>query len=200
MANVGDIVRVALHYTAANASDMMNVLHFKVTGSDMTNTALEAAIKAWIIAVWAPAWDNLGSQDTQLDRFEADIVGTDGLVLETIGGDSINISGGVLSQPLPPGVAAYMMAYTDVPKARGSKYVPGLAESHVDGGVLTGTCLTQLAALLLVYLADADMGGGTALVAGVLSKALGSFLPFTGAGLIDDRPAYQRRRKRDVGA
>lgn len=199
MASVGDIIRVAVHYTQPNASDIMNVFHFVLSGSDITNASLRDALDTWIDTVWGSVWDGLASSQAEIDRFEADIVAADGTVLETIGGSSVNHAGTVGGEVMPPGVAGYIMAYTDVPKARGSKYVPGLSETNTTGGTLTSGALTLLANLLVLYLSTASVGGGASIVPGVLSKALSEFLPFSNAGTVDDRPAYQRRRKRDVG-
>lgn len=200
MADTNAVVRVNIHYTLPNASDIMNVFHFRLLGGSMDNSLLASALEGWVESIWGDVWKALAVGACQLDRWEADVVNLDGTVAETIGSGSINLDGTVTGDALPAGNAAYMLAYTAVPKARGSKYIPGLGDNNVADGVLNAGGLVALANALLVFLADVSLGGGLSLTPGVLSKALGVFLAFQNSGLVDDRPAYQRRRKRGVGA
>jgi len=57
-----------------------------------------------------------------------------------------------------------------------------------------------MALLLLEYLGDVPTAGTGVLIAGLASKTLNQFVPFLSAGLIEDTPAYQRRRKPNVGS
>jgi hypothetical protein len=124
---------------------------------------------------------------------------TAGLVLRNIGGGIIAVNGDVIEDVTPAAVSGYLMGYTAVPKARGSKYVPGIAETQINEGEFTAPALVKLATLLAIYLADVSLGSGASLEMGVLSKALGAFVSFTGSGLVESLPAYQRRRKQGVG-
>jgi hypothetical protein len=177
----------------------MNVFHCRLTGGDVTDTSLNATIDAWLTASWGDTWATLAASGAELVSYEADVMSTAGLVLRNIGGGVIAVNGDVIEDVTPAAVSGYLMGYTSIPKARGSKYVPGIAETQIQEGEFTAPALVKLATLLAIYLADVSLGSGASLEMGVLSKALGAFISFTGSGLIESLPAYQRRRKQGVG-
>lgn len=199
MATIGEIVRVALHYTQDNAGDMMNVFHFRVSGDNTNDADFLDLLEDWCTDIWADQWKTLAAGACTLSHFEADIINTDGTVNRNIGGAILNIVGDIGGDVLPAAVSAYILGYTPLPKARGSKYVPGISESQSVGGEWNAGTLASLAVLLSRYVTIYIGTGGVGLVPGVLSLTLGSFIPFLVSGAIDTQAAYQRRRKEGVG-
>jgi len=199
MADQGEIVRISLHYSIPGASDVLNVFFGEVAGS-ISDSALLDAIADWAELDWAPDWADMASADAQLVNFDADIVLNTGHVDRNLGGGLVGVSGTIASEVLPSGVAAYLLAYTAFPKSRGSKYVPGLTEGSVVDGIISPALLVELAILLLRFISFDGTALAEFLVAGVLARVAEEFRAFSGGGAITDVPAYQRRRKPNVGS
>lgn len=199
MATAGEILRVALHYTMPEAGDCMNVFHFVLDGSVGTDAETDTAATNWIEDVWGARWALLACEDALLSHAEFDIINDDGTVARNIGAAILNIAGTVGGELLPAAAAAYIMAYTAIPKARGSKYIPGIAEADSVAGALSVGALADIALLLGIFLTTYIDPTGVRFVPGLLSKTLVRFVPFIASGLIDTLVAYQRRRKVGVG-
>ena len=135
-----------------------------------------------------------------MDYFEADLVSVSGLVQQNLGVRNINVAGDAPGTTIAAAVSAYLMATTLAPKGRGSKYIPGLAETQTSDGEWSPTALATLSQMLLAYLATINATGGTQLVPGISSRTAQQFLPFLAQGLVESIPAYQRRRKPGVGS
>jgi len=199
MATIGEILRVALHYSQQGGGDIMNVFHFIIEDASVPDTLIKDDVELWIADEWGARWALMASSGVVLLSFEADIVAIDGTVTRNIGGGIVDTAGTVGGEPLPAGCAGYLLAYTAIPKARGSKYVPGITESEQSGGELVAGYLADLALLLAVYLTPYAGSSGATLRPGVVSKVLATFVPFLVSGAIDTLVAYQRRRKVGVG-
>lgn len=199
MAAAGNILRVALHYGMVNAGDIMNVFHFRLAGAIPSNDAIADAVADWVTTEWGPAWAELAGAGCELVYGDYDIINLDGTVAENIGSTLFGIPGVVGGDLSPAQAATYILAHTAIPKARGSKYLPGVPEAIVTAGELNVGGLANLALALAVYLAPYTAGSGVALVPGVLSLTLAQFVPFITSGLIDTLTATQRRRKAGVG-
>lgn len=199
MATVNEIVRCTLHYSAPGAGDMQNVFTWKIDQASPADSVVLDTLETWVNDVWAPAWRELAATAVVLESFEADILRTDGTVARNLGGLLVDIAGVVGGDVVAAGVAAYILGYTANPKARGSKYLPGLGEPIVEGGILSVNGLADLAVCLAVYLSNITVTGGGRLQPGVLSKTLATFIAFINAGALESVPAYQRRRKVGVG-
>lgn len=200
MIEVNDIIRVALHYTGSNASEVLNVFWYQLTIDSLANASLMDILEDYLTDVWGDAWADFAAQSFSMDFFEVDIINPDGTVNRNIGERTLDIDGTVVGDGLPAVVSGYMYASTAVPKARGSKYVPGIAELNTSNGVLSAGAVADLSLMLIGYLATLTTGGSALIVPGVLSRPLEAFVPFTAQGLVNDIPAYQRRRKPNVGS
>lgn len=199
MATAGEFLRVCLHYSQPSAGDIQNVFHFRLGGSVGTDAQLLTDVTAWVSGLWLDQWRQLASDQTVLSHWESDIVTPGGFVTRNIGGNLVGTEGDRPSEVLSAASAYYMLAYTAVPKARGSKYVPGLSEEDSSGGAISVAMLAELAILLGTYLTVFTASSGTVMTPGVLSAVLGAFVPFINSGAIDNLCAYQRRRKAGVG-
>jgi len=197
MATIGEIVRIAIHYSGNNAGDVMNVFHFEITAGTGNDSDLMGDVEEFVIDSWVARWQLMASQGYTCENYEVDIINPDGTVNRNVGGDTVGVDGTVSGDALPAQCAYWMMAYTGVPKARGSKYVPGATETEVANGALTTGALADLALLLAIYLLP--QGSVFTLTPGVLSRVLEAFIPFIISGQIETLTATQRRRKVGVG-
>lgn len=200
MAIVGDIVRLAVEYAAPNSSQALNVFWWVVTSSTITDPDLLDALEAWVQDNWGDVWATNGSDDYTLVGGTAQLINVDGTVKGNLGSFITNMAGGIISDMQSAAVSAFMMADTLEPKVRGKKYVPGVGETRIVDGALTAAGVTWLANLFTAWVTPIT-SGTTVLQPGVLSRSLLDFVTFgTAGGSITDIPAYQRRRKPDVGS
>jgi len=200
MAEIGEVIRLTMFYTAPAASVAENVFHFVVDVAAIDDEDILPILTSFTEDQWIPGWEELGSSDAELDIINADVMNLDGTVARNLGQFGINASGAEMTGVLPAANSGYLNAATALPKARGSKYVPFVGEGTVDNGSFNPSALVELALLLAVYVTTLSSGGSGVLIPGILSKTLQVFEEFNQTGLIRDEPAYQRRRKLNVGS
>lgn len=201
MAEAGEILRVAVHYIQANAGDMLNVFTFQIASGNEDDSRVLDDFADWVENVWGVDWQDFATLQCELDRVEIDVLNTNGTVDRNIGSQGINIVGSNSGELAPAACAGYLKADTAIPKTRGSKYVPGLFEGILDTGELNAETLADL--LLMLVTAFSVFEGtvsGMFYQPGVLSRTAVEFVPFEEAGYVTDIPAYQRRRKPNVGS
>ena len=198
--NVGEVLRLTLSYTYPNASEAMNVFYYELTGGNEDDSQVETDIVDWVVNTWVPVWEQIASAGVFLTTAALDIMNTDGTVARNLTTEPIGLAGQVPQHILPAANAYYLQAYTSMPKQRGSKYVPGIPETLVDDGKITAPTVVFMLGLLTAYLAPVAAGTSGSLVPGILSKTLLQFVPFLISGVVTDIPAYQRRRKPNVGS
>jgi len=200
MANIGEVIRLTMFYTAPAASVAENVFHFVVAVEAIDDEDILPLMVNFTEDQWAPSWDSLASIEAELDIINADVMNLDGTVNRNLGQFGINLPGTDNSSVLPAANSGYLNAATALPKARGSKYVPFMSEGSVSAGSFDPAALVDLAFLLAIYVTTQSSGGAGVLIPGILSKTLQVFEEFNQTGLIRDEPAYQRRRKLNVGS
>jgi len=200
MAEIGEVIRLTMFYTAPAASVAENVFHFVVDVAPIDDEDILPILTTFTNEQWVTGWEELGSTDAELDLINADVMNLDGTVARNLGQFGINAGGSEMTGVLPAANAGYLNAATALPKARGSKYVPFVGEGTIDNGSFNPSALVELAFLLAVYVTTLSSGGSGVLIPGILSKTLQVFEEFNQTGLIRDEPAYQRRRKLNVGS
>lgn len=198
--NDEEILRVVCRYSAPNSSEMLNVHWYQYSGAGDTDADVLNSVGVFFTGEWGADWVNFAGNDFDFDEVELDVINLDGTVKRNIGSDPIGLTGSVGGDMEPSGVAALLVADTDTPKQRGRKYLAGLSVGDVVDGLITATRLATLALLVVEYLDDIFNGISGTLTPGVLSKPLVAFKPFISSGAITDVPAYQRRRKPNVGS
>lgn len=196
----GEVLRVALHYAMKGASDVMNVFHFVYEGTGDTDSSVLTNIEDWLTDVWGVDWALLASDDADMTFADVDIVNTLGEVVRNLGVATAAVVGGNNTDESAVAAAYFMMADTGFPKNRGKKYVPGLTEVALVDGLLSITYLAKLVVLLSTWMTTETSPSNGELVPGIMSLTKAAFLAFTGSGYATDVPAYQRRRKPNVGA
>lgn len=200
MATAGDIFKTTLFYSIANSSVAQNVFYYVLEGASTADSLVKTSLETFFGTTWAELWDDIASTDSTLDYGQVDVVNSDGTLNRALGTFDIDVTGILTSETMPAAVSAFLMANTALPKIRGKKYLPGIGEGVVDSGALTAVAVTQLSLMLLQYLATRSYVAGSTLVPGVLSRSLEYFVAFNASGLVNDIPAYQRRRKPGVGS
>lgn len=192
-------MRTVINYVTPNGSAAQNVFFHEYTGPGTTDLEIVNSTNSWVLNTWGPAWQVIAAASAEIDNFTCDVLNLDGTVKRNLGGLGINLSGTSGASTGAAAVSAYLLAYTDLPKQRGSKYVPGMSEDEYNNNIFTPGALVDMAALLALYLGPILVGGSPQLTPGILSRTLTLFVEFIGNGLIDAQPAYQRRRKEGVG-
>lgn len=201
MADIGEIVRVVVKYSQPNASETLNVFWFKITDNAPSDEQMVGDFEEWVLNEWGGPWADFAASDVSVERFDIDIINPDGTVDRNIGGTTVTLAGTVLGDVNSAADSGYIMAYTALPKSRGSKYVPGLADTDVVNNLISSEAFTDLLNLVAVFLAVyVGIESGAEYSPGVLRRAVDLFELFQDSGYVTDVPAYQRRRKLGVGS
>lgn len=198
--DTGELVRGALSYTHPNGSVAQNVFIWRLITSDVTDQAAVDALDAWVTDDWGPDWAELANDACTLIQMDLDILNVDGTVDRNIGQEVYSIDGIRVTDADNPADSAYMQATTIFAKVLGKKYVPFIDDSVTANGLLSPAALADLVLLFVQYILPLSPAGGGTLEAGVLSRTAQAFRAFNGGGSVTDVPAYQRRRKPNVGS
>ena len=196
----GETLRVVARYSGPNSSEILNVFHYQYAGAGDTDAAVLAECETFFTDEWGDEWADFASHDVTLDEIELDVITDAGLVARNIGSAAIGVTGSLASDMSPTGVACLLTADTIFPKQRGRKFVPGLNELGVSDSLLVAVTVANLVLLTVKYLASITGLLNGELFPGVLSKTLENFVAFGSTGAVTDVPAYQRRRKPNVGS
>lgn len=200
MTTIGEIIRATINYSVPNASEVQNVFHWVLAVENTTDSAILTEISRWAQDDWGSDWAELAADSAQLTSVKVDVVTALGTIVRAIGIGAIGLAGVQAGGVTSAAISAYMLLKTDLPKVRGSKYVPAVADVHVNEGSLNASGLIELAFLLIEYGSTLNPVGLAELIPGVSSSVLGVFQPFLDTGDIETIPAYQRRRKPNVGS
>lgn len=102
---------------------------------------------------------------------------------------------------LPRGVAALLNIKTTDPDVSGKKYIAGICDTHLVDGLWTSTVLAALLAFGVDwYTGFAGGVSGATWSPGIWSVVGTVFKAVIAQTIIPTIPAYQRRRKRGIGA
>lgn len=200
MAEIGEIFRATVNYSVPASSEAQNVFHWVLETATIEDFKIFDEISRWVEFDWGDHWAQIGSDDSTIESVKVDVVDIDGTIVRAVGLAVIGLSGGEAGGVVSAAVSAYMLLKTVRPKVRGSKYIPAMSESSIDNGALNTAALAQMAFLLIEYATTLNPEGAAELVPGVPSRSLMVFQNFLDTGLIENIPAYQRRRKPNVGS
>lgn len=199
MAANGEIFRVVLSYGAPGASIAQTVHWYEFLGPGLPDATVNTEFVQWATSTWGAAWAPIASNQAELNQVDIDVINTDGTVARNSGSQTIAVSGTSPGNVLPGANAAFMIANTPLPKQKGKKYAPFLDEDSVASGFLESAALTLLSDLFDAYVLTLTPVIGSDLFPGILSRTLLQFVQFPGGGKVTNVPAYQRRRKPNVG-
>lgn len=197
----GDIIRVVIEYSLPNSSQALNVLYFELQEFLGTNADCVQDFVDFVTDEWHDQWKDAAAALASIIGVTVDKMNLDGTVAENVGSSTLDLDGTLGSEITASAVSGYIMANTAQPKTRGSKYVPGLAESMLTESVWGATAMAKLIALSIIYMLQyTNPNTGNEYNPGVLSRATDTFITFNETSETSDVPAYQRRRKPNVGS
>lgn len=197
---VGGIIRATLYYTSANASTAQTVHYWDVVNAPQDEEDILTAIAVWVSDNWADEWASMASASSELTKIKVQEMNTDFTVKQNIGEEDIGQVGGAAGGADGAAMSAYIQMGTSLPKQIGRKYIPFPADAEADNGAFTAGTVADMAVLLAFALGYIDIATVASLRPGILSRTLNQFVPFNGTGSLTDIPAYQRRRKPNVGS
>lgn len=198
--DAGAILRAAISFAVANASDIVNVYHLVMTGEDdVSNAQAVLDCKDYII--------NIMNQISALypDALTVNDVQVWSLNFTTFEWESIGSTGSIWTgsqgtvEYLPAQVGPLFRANTTNAKSKGRKYLPPVTEAAVSEGILTAATLSTLGDALAEYI-DSYVSGARTYTPGVWSPTDTVFYAFSGPAVVGSLPGTQRRRKEGVGA
>lgn len=197
---IGDIVRAVLSFNIEGSSVAQNVFTFELQDSNVDDEQMLADLLSWFEDTWLTDWDGLAEVEAVCFLLEVDILNGDGTVAKNIGDEGLNWPGVQTTDILPAAVAGYLQADTERTGSLGRKFIPGISEGGIENGKFNSTLVAILAVLLVDLLESIVVDTTGMLVPGVLSRVTSSFQEFLGSGYTVNVPAYQRRRKPNVGS
>lgn len=198
----GDIIRGVLSLTMANGDDAKNVFTWllnKISLGSYSDAEIGSYVESAIQAIFDEVTQEVKSTITYdtIDVYKW--VAPDWDYLTTVVPSWTSTGTGEVA---PAGVAMLMTAYTNLNKVFGRKFIYGVTELGLSGGILSATALGNLGDAALAYLDNYNggtMGPLDTLVAGVYSSKKPGFEAFNGVAVVKDTLSYQRRRKKGVG-
>lgn len=199
---VGDVLRVVATIVFLDGNVMQNVFAAVIsgTGGPFDEDDVSADMLDWIDDMFANLVtfqsDNCDGSLVQIYVYDA--VDDD---FDEVGTESFVYNPSNTADEYARGVAALINAKTIDPDVSGKKYIGALAESHLTDGLIGSGLTVALTAMSLDwYTAFVGVASGATFTPGVWSPKNTNFFPLTGVFTFPTEPAYQRRRKRGVGA
>ena len=197
---LNDIVRVVLSFGAPGASIAQNVFYFECQDSSADGTTALADVTAWFIANYLASWAEVADSSVECFLLEMDVINGNGTVAFNIGESDPDLAGTGAGDILPAAVSGYMQATSQRVKSLGRKYIPFIMEEQQTDGYFSVGTVDAFADMLVDWVTPIVVDTVATLVPGVLSRVTESFQEFLGSGYTTNVPAYQRRRKPNVGS
>lgn len=199
---VNDILKVVATTVWTDGNIMQNVFNALIDGGggpfddgDIVDDAV-----AWMdniyLNITSDCSDELNGSQVQVYKYDS--VDDD---WDEVGTGAFTWDPSAAPDQLPRGVAGLVYARTTNPDVQGKKYIGGFTEAAVTDGLFTANSLTNLLAIAADWVLDFTGGTSSAewnpgvwsptdLILYLMSEVVGAVAI----------PAYQRRRKRGVGA
>lgn len=197
---IGEIVRVVISFGAPGASIAQNVFYYECQSSSADEQTALADVTTLFAANYLDNWATISEAECDAFLLEMDIVNGDGTVDRNIGDSDPDVQGDVTGDILPAANSGYLQANTERANSLGRKFVPFLLEGDQTDGYWVASVTSTLADMLADWLTILIVDTTADLVPGVVSRVTQTFLEFLGSGYVTNVPAYQRRRKPNVGS
>ena len=196
-----DILRVVASFLWTDGNVAQNVYNCKLSGvgSPWDDEDIIDDAVAWMDDIYANVTVNMSDEidGNEVIVYKYDAVGQD---WDEVGSDAWTFNPTGASEQLPRGVAGLVRLWTVDPDVQGKKYIPGLMDSSLTDGLFNAAMLTKLLAIAADwYLPFAGGVSGATFTPGIWSVALAVFKAAVDHIAASAIPAYQRRRKRNVG-
>lgn len=199
MTDDNDIVRLEVHSSQPGSSDIMNVYHFiaNTTGGPIEDGEITDALSAWLAdLIYDPIEPYLSVE--WVSEYARVYNVTQEVEIGLIDGSDFAV-GENTENALPAGVAALVTLSTNVPRRIGRKFFAGMGIDTVTLGTWVTGLTTALAVMSAAFMLpiDIDVDKGLRYIVWNELTDVGSF---ANGLLVRDLPAYQRRRKANVGS
>lgn len=204
----GDWGKAVANFTLPLEVKAKMVFYFtKAYANPTSDVLITTAVGSWITLMWEELTTFIADAVTldTVDVYKGTVAPPGESPEYTYVGTYLSgVSGESTADLAPHGVAAVVIALTEVARVVARKFWPGWAETAIGlFGAWTSSVLSDLTLMyarwtsMFNYLGEADINGD--MMAGVYSKKLGAFKTFVWPGAISNIPGYQRRRKPGVG-
>ena len=192
-----DAVRVTAVMNFMGSDEMVNVYHVHVTDDNSQSQAnIYDDIAEYLEAIYSPL---IGAMPTQVTFEQIEFFNVSKDTPEAIINWPTLTAGTVSGEFLPEGVSCLMFARTIAKGVLGRKFMPVFTEGNYTAGLWTAATLVAMGTSAAAWITQFTGTNGVVLTPGVWRKAYNIMAFFTEA-VIRNIPAYQRRRKRNVGA
>ena len=197
----GTILRVVASFLWTDGNVNQNVFNVVVTGagSPWDEDDIVADAEDWLDDMYL---NIAGGLSDEIDGNEIIVYEYDGVDddWDEIGSDSWLYNPTGTNDQLPRGTAALVRLWTTDPDVQGKKYIPGLTEGSLADGLYVAGIITDLLAFAADwYLPYTGAASGATFTPGIWSVAGKVFKAGINHVATSTIPAYQRRRKRNVG-
>jgi hypothetical protein len=199
--STGDILRIVASMLWTDGNVNQNVFNALISGGggpwDDEDVVTDAA--AWLDNMYANITiyisDELDGNEVLVYKY--DVVGDD---WDEVSSDQWVWDPSQDSDQLPRGVAGLVRLWTTDPDVQGKKYLPGLCEGDINDGLIGSTVITTLLAFAADWFTPfVGAASGATFTPGVWSVVQTAFKAGVDHIATSTIPAYQRRRKRNVG-
>jgi len=197
----GEILRVVASFLWSDGNVAQNVYNAVVTGggSPWTDEDIVDDASEWMNAIYSNLTTALSDEldGNEIIVYKYDAFDDD---WDEVGSNSWAFDPTNTNDQMPRGVAALLRLWTTDPDVQGKKYIPGLTElGAIDGLFSSGTLTALLLAAADWYAPFTATTSGALWTPGIWSVAGTVFKAAVDHYGVSAIPAYQRRRKRNVG-
>lgn len=197
----GDILRIVASFLWTDGNVNQNIFNAVLTGggSPWDDSDVVDDAEAWLDDMYANLANRMSDQidGNEVLVYKYDSVHND---WDEVGSQSWTYDPTVAAGQLPRGVAGLVRLWTTDPDVQGKKFIPGITEDGITDGLFGSSVITNLLAFALDwYTPFVGATSGATWTPGIWSVAGTVFKAATDHYATSTIPAYQRRRKRNVG-
>lgn len=197
----GDILRVVAQFLWDDGNINQNVYNARVTGggAPWADSDIQDDAEAWLDNMYANLVANMSDNldGNLVTVYKWDSVGAD---WDEVGSQAWTFNPTQTNEFLPKAVAAQINLQTTDPDVQGRKYIPGYTEAECVDGLWGSGALVNLALYGVDwYTAFTGATSGASWQPGVWSVVGSVLVDAISSFTVPAIPAYQRRRKRNVG-
>lgn len=197
----GSILRCVASFLWTDGNVNQNVFNCILSGGGSPWDEVDVVddLEDWLDNMYANLTTTLSDEidGNEVIAYKWDAVGQD---WDEVGSQSWTYDPTGAGDQLPRGVAALVRLWTIDPDVQGKKYIPALTENVLQDGLLPAATITALLAFAADwYLPFVGAASGATFTPGIWSVAGTVFKAAIDHIATSTIPAYQRRRKRNVG-
>jgi len=196
-----DVLRVVASMLWTDGEVAQNVFNCKVSGGagPYTDSDVTDDMEDWLDNMYANLTTSVSVtlDGNEVIVYKYDVVGAD---WDEVQSQAWSWNPSSASEELPRGVAGLARLWSEDPDVQGKKYLPGLGESALTNGLFAGAVVTALLAFGADwYFPFVGATSGATFTPGIWSVAQTLFIAGVDHVAASAIPAYQRRRKNNVG-